>query len=91
MAIIPFTPVNNQSPPFQSIVTLDGQPYTLQTRWNVAAQRWYVSLTDGSGNVTWYGAMIGSPLGYDIPLALGVFQTSVILFRQDTGNFEVTP
>jgi len=91
MTVIPFTPVANQSPPFQAIVTLDGQPYTLQALWNLAAQRWYAQLTDGMGNVAWYGALVGSPLGYDIPLALGVFQTSTLVWRADTGNFEVTP
>jgi len=91
MTTIPFTPSPTQSPPFQTIVTLDSKPYNLTAMWNFAAQRWYVSLTDGSGNVAWYGAMVGSPLNYDIPLAPQVFQTSQILYRADSSQFEVTP
>jgi hypothetical protein len=72
-------------------VTLDNVAYNLTAMWNFAAQRWYASLTDASGNVAWYGAMVGSPLGYDIPLAPGIFATSVILYREDSGNFEITP
>lgn len=91
MTVIPFSPSATQSPPFQVTVTLDGKPYNLTAMWNFAAQRWYVSLTDASGAVAWYGAMVGSPLGYDIPLAPGIFSTSTILYRSDTENFEVTP
>ncbi|EJH9638889.1 hypothetical protein NGB03_003059 [Listeria monocytogenes] len=53
--------------------------------------RWYVTLTDQNSNIAWNGAMVGSPLGFDIPLAPGVFSTSTLLYREDTGNFEITP
>jgi hypothetical protein len=72
-------------------VTLDNVAYNLTAMWNFASQRWYVSLVDASNNVAWYGAMVGSPLGYDIPLAPGIFQQSTILYREDSGNFEITP
>jgi hypothetical protein len=88
---IPFAPSPTQTPPFQVTVTLDSVSYNLTAMWNFAAQRWYASLADGSGNMTWYGALVGSPLNYDIPLAPGVFTTSTILFREDSGNFEITP
>jgi hypothetical protein len=91
MTTIPFAPSPTQSPPFQVTVTLDNVAYNLTAMWNFAAQRWYASLTDASGNVAWYGAMVGSPLGYDIPLAPGIFTQSTILFREDSGNFEITP
>ena len=91
MTTIPFAPSPTLAPPFQTVVTLDSAPYSLAAAWNFAAQRWYASLTDSSGNVAWYGALIGSPLGYDIPLAPGIFTTSTILYREDTGNFEITP
>lgn len=91
MTTIAFTPSNSQSPPFSTIVTMDGQSYALAAMWNFAAQRWYASLTDSSGNIVWYGALMGSPLDYDIPLAPGIFSTSQILYREDTGNFEITP
>lgn len=89
--IIPLVLSSAAAPPFQTLVTLDGASYNLAVFWNFAAQRWYASLTDRAGNMVWNGAMVGSPLSYDIPLAPGVFQTSTILFREDSGQFEVSP
>ena len=89
--IIPFQPSVNTAPPFQTIFNLDNQNYNGIVTWNWAAQRWYLTISDSTGNKVWNGAMVGSPLGYDIPLALGIFQTSTILFREDIGNFEVNP
>jgi hypothetical protein len=91
MTLIPFLPNPSGSPPFQAFFTLDGNSVTGSVTWNFAAQRWYLTLTDLSGNVLWSGAMVGSPLDFDIPLATGIFQTSTILYRADTGNFEVSP
>lgn len=87
---IAFAPSSTQTPPFSTIVTLDSTPYTLVAQWNIAAQRWYMSLTDASNTVIWYGPIIGSSLTYDILLAPGVFTSSTILYREDNGNFEVT-
>ncbi|OZA75782.1 MAG: hypothetical protein B7X71_10600 [Polynucleobacter sp. 39-46-10] len=89
--IIPFTPSDAQSPPFSTTFTLDGASYLGAATWNVAAQRWYFSLYSSSGAITWHGALIGSPNGFDIPLATGLFTQSTILYRAGTGNFEVTP
>ncbi|MDE2104413.1 MAG: hypothetical protein KGL39_44655 [Patescibacteria group bacterium] len=91
MTLIPFQPSATSSPPFQTTVTLDSAPYAASVTWNLAGQRWYLSLTDVNGNLTWMGAMVGSPLTSDIPLAPGIFTTSTILFREDTGNIEVSP
>jgi hypothetical protein len=88
---IAFTPSNNATPPFSTTVTLDGASYLLGAVWNISAQRWYAYLTDQSGDNIWYGALVGSPLGPDILLAPGIFSTSTILYREDTGNFEITP
>lgn len=77
--------------PWVGQFTLDGTAYKAQASWNIAGQRWYISLTDGSGNVVWYGPLIGSPMGFDILLAPGVFTQSTLLYRADTGNFEVNP
>jgi hypothetical protein len=91
MTIIPLTLNNSTSPPFSSIFTLDGASYLGSVTWNISAQRYYFTLTDSTGATTWNGPLIGSPLGYDIPLAPGIFTTSKIVWREDTGNFEVTP
>lgn len=91
MTVIPLTLSGTATPPFQTLVALDGKTYNLIVKWSLAVQRWYLSLTDQAGNVAWNGALVGSPLTSDIPLAPGVFQTSTILFREDSGNFEVNP
>lgn len=91
MTSIPFNPVNTNNPPFQTDFTLDGQTYRGVATWNIAGQRWYLTIYSQSGDVVWCGALIGSPIGFDMPLAPGIFTTSQILYREDTGNFEVTP
>jgi len=89
--LVTFTPNNNSTPPFSETVTLDNVSYSLNAFWNVVGQRWYMSLIDQSGTNIWTGALVGSPLGYDILLAPGIFKVSTILYREDTGNFEITP
>lgn len=89
--LVQFLPNGQASPPFRTIFTLDGASVIGSVTWNIFGQRWYLSLTDQSGNNLWMGAMVGSPNGANIYLAPDVFQTSTILFRADTGNFEVTP
>lgn len=89
--LIPLVLSNTQTPPFQVQVTLDNTPYALTAMWNFAAQRWYASIVNAAGGIAWYGALVGSPIGYDIPLAPGIFSTSTLIFREDTGNFEITP
>lgn len=89
--IVPLALNNSISPPFSYVFTLDSASYLGSVTWNIAAQRWYFTLTDSNSNLVWNGPLIGSPLTYDIPLAPGIFATSVILFREDAGNFEVTP
>ncbi|WP_036023308.1 phage baseplate plug family protein [Paraburkholderia dilworthii] len=91
MTLIPFTPSNNASPPFSTQVTLDNTSYTFSAAWNISGQRYFASITDQSGANIWTGALIGSPLDYDILLAPGIFGTSTILYRADTRNLEVNP
>ncbi len=91
MTLIPFNLNPNASPPFQASFVLDGVTYIGTVTWNIAGQRWYITLTDQSGNLIVNQALIGSPLNADIILFPNMFQTSTVLFREDTGNFEVTP
>ena len=88
---IPFTPSSTSVPPFSVPVTLDGTSYTLNVGWNVYGQRYYASLIDQSGNTTWNGGLVGSPLGGNIYLAPNIFTVSTILYREDTGNIEINP
>ena len=82
---------DNASPPWSGSMTLDGNTYKAQVIWNIAGQRWYISISDSGGDVVWYGPLIGSPLDFNIYLAPGVFSASTILYRADTGNLEVNP
>jgi hypothetical protein len=91
MTIIPFIPNNTSSPPFSEVIRMDGSSYLMNVTWSLYAQRWYMTLLDQSNTTVWNGAMVGSPLGTDIYLAPDVFNTSTILFREDTGNIEVNP
>lgn len=91
MIAIPFVPIPNKSPPFQTLATLDGKSYQITVTWSFFAQRWYLTITNNSGSMIWSGAMVGSPIGFNIYLALGIFKTSTLLFRADTGNLEVGP
>lgn len=91
MTLVPLTLNNSTSPPFSYVFTLDGASYHGSVTWNIAAQRCYFTLQDQFANLVWNGPLIGSPLSYDIPLAPGIFSKSTILWREDTGNFEISP
>ena len=87
---MPFQPQPNTSPPFQTAVTLDGATYALTCTWNLMG-RWYFTIAAQNGTPIYTGGLVGSPLNNDILLAPGIFQTSTILYRESTGNFEITP
>lgn len=89
--IIPFTPSNTAAPPFQVTVTLDGNAYSMQTRWSAYIGDWMVSITDSSGVLKCNMPLIGSPPNSDIPLFPGLFTTSITVFRQAAQQFEITP
>jgi hypothetical protein len=91
LTTIAFTFNNAVAPPFQASVTLDGVSYALITKWSVYRMDWMVSLSDQSGNVVVNQPLIGSPPNYNIPLFPGMFQTSSILYRTGTNQFEITP
>jgi hypothetical protein len=90
MVAFPFLPTNASTPPFQAQVILDGNPYNLETRWNIYRGDWYVSLVDQSGSIVCNQPLIGSPPNANNLLFPGLFKTSTILYRPSTGNFEVT-
>lgn len=83
--------LGNTSPPFTGILTLDGSTVVVTVAWNITGQRWYFTLATTSGTVLWSAPLVGSPLDSDILLAPGVFTTSILLYRADTGNFETVP
>ena len=88
--LVPVT-FSNSIPPFSGVLTLDGKAIIVTATWNLPGQRWYFQLADLSGTVLWFGPLIGSPANADTYLAPGVFQTSTLLYRSGTGNFETVP
>ena len=88
--LIQFQPQPNSSPPFQATVTLDNNIYNLVCTWALLG-RWYYTISTQSGVPVYTGGLVGSPDTASIYLAPGVFQTSTILYRSSTGNFEITP
>jgi hypothetical protein len=91
MTTIAFVPNNSVAPPFSAIVTLDGAAYHLTVAWNFYRGDWLVSLADQNGNRVMTMPLVASPQGANIFLFPGVFQTSTILYRESTGNFEIGP
>lgn len=91
VTLIPFVRNPTAVPPFQQIVTLDGQNYLLAVAWNIYRGDWYITLANQNGGVVLNQPLIGSPQDQDIPLAPGMFVTSTIVYRVGTGNFEITP
>ena len=89
--LIAFQPNNQQAPPFSAVFTMDGIVYNGSATWNVYGQRWYFTLKDQAENVIWNGPLVGSPLTSSIELAPGIFTSSTLIYREDTGQFEQTP
>ena len=75
---------------FQFQATLDGEVYVVDVFWLLFGQRWYITITDLSGNIIVTRAMVGSPIDYDISLTDGYF-TSTLVYRQANQQFEISP
>ncbi|HHX5192643.1 TPA: phage baseplate plug family protein [Yersinia enterocolitica] len=69
---------------------LDGVIYNCQIKWNISAQRWYLNITDNSGNQILTTAMIESTTGMGINLISGIFSSTSMIWRQPNGRIEVT-
>ena len=91
MTSIPFIYDPNGAPPFSSSATLDGNTCSLAGVWNIAAQRWYLTITSQTGNVLWYGPIVASDSAPLLFLAPAVFTTSTIQYFDTSSSFEVTP
>ncbi|UGC97730.1 hypothetical protein PQD17_gp17 [Pantoea phage PdC23] len=68
--------------------TLDGTVYNASVTWNIAAQRWYITITSGDGTRLITRPMVESPADRDINLLFGVF-TSTLVWREINGVIEV--
>jgi hypothetical protein len=83
-----FVPSNTQ--PFQFQAILDGGAYTVVVRWNLFGQRYYLDISDINGELVLSIPMVGSPVGYDISLVDGYFE-STLIWRVGAGQFEISP
>jgi hypothetical protein len=86
---IPFQPLQS-GVPFSTQITVGSGTYTFTAQWLLIPQRWYFSLTQ-NGSTVYFGPMVGSPLGYDIPLAPTALTGGTLVYRPSTGNLEVSP
>ena len=61
---IDFVPSQIQAPTFN--VTLDGDTYAVLVTWNLAAQRYYITISSLNGGVIVTEALVGSPIGIEL-------------------------
>ncbi|EGT3137597.1 hypothetical protein NPF39_001039 [Salmonella enterica subsp. enterica serovar Uganda] len=84
---IPFKP--DGKAPFTFQTTVGGARVFGTVPYNLYANRYYLQLTDGQGNVVTYVPLIGSPDNYDINLALP-FAPGALVYRVSSNQFEAT-
>jgi len=84
--IIQFTPSNNSN--FQFQATFDQVVYNVIVNWNIYSQRYYVNIYDLNNILVVALPLIGSPLGYNISLTAGYFNTQLV-YRTVNNQFEV--
>jgi hypothetical protein len=76
--------------PFQFQATLDGQVYNVVVPWNNWSPRYYLQINNLTGSNALTIPMVGSPLGFDISLTAGFFN-STLIFRSPNNQFEISP
>lgn len=83
----PFTGREQKSMTFSPV--LDGTVYTCQLKWNIAAQRWYLLITNSAGNPVLNTAVVGSTSAGGINLISGVFSSTIMIWLEKNGQIEV--
>ena len=76
---------------FQFNPELDGTSYTATCTWNTYSSRYYINIYDNYGTLIVTNPLIASPDDFDIDLVYGYFQTSKLVYRESSNNFEVIP
>lgn len=76
---------------FQFSPTLDGITYTAICTWNIYGERYYINIYNSSGNLIVTNPIIASPDDFNINLVFGYFQTSILIYRASSNNFEISP
>lgn len=87
MTTIPFTP--NGREPFTFQATVGGAKIFGTVPYNIYAQRYYLKLTNGQGDVISFLPLIGSPDDYDINLAMP-YSSGQLIYRASSNQFEAT-
>lgn len=89
--IFPFTP--SSVSPFQFTPTLDGQQYNCIVTWNLFGKRWWINLYTLANVLVLARAMVGSAPAPDAGLNMveGYFSINTLIYRTNTGSFEVGP
>lgn len=87
--LVAFNPVPTAN--FQFNCTLDGGPYTVYVTWNLYSSRYYINVYDTGGNLIVTNPLVGSPDNFDINLIFGYFDTSTLVYRSSSNNFEISP
>lgn len=86
MTTYPFT--GDETTAINFTPTLDGTVYNANVTWNIAGQRWYITITSSDGVRMITRPLIESPAKRDLNLLFGVFTTTLI-WRIDDGVIEV--
>lgn len=84
---IPFKP--DGKAPFNFQATVGGARVFGTVPYNLYANRYYLKLADGQGNVVAFVPLIGSPDNFDINLALP-FAPGKLVYRISSNQFEAT-
>ena len=86
---VKFNPVSTAN--FQFNVTLDNIPYVVVCTYNSYSSRYYISVYSTGNTLILVRPMVGSPNNYDINLLFGFFNTSTMVYRVSTNQFEINP
>ncbi|CAD6037281.1 hypothetical protein [Escherichia coli] len=85
--LIPFRPDGRT--PFQFTVSVGGTTLFATALWNLYANRYYLKLTDNSGDTVVFCPMVASPDDYDINLALA-YAPGKLIYRESSNQFEAS-
>ncbi|MEQ9902574.1 hypothetical protein [Pectobacterium aroidearum] len=80
----------NEQKSLSFATALDGTVCNAQIKWNIAAQRWYLLITDNSGRTLLNTAMVGSTSQGGINLISGAFSETTLIWREKDAQIEVT-
>jgi len=76
---------------FQFNPTLDGVTYVAICTWNIYGERYYINIYDNNGTLIVTNPIVASPDDFDINLVFGYFQSSTLVYRASSNNFEISP